>query len=141
MSHRIQNNQLLAKSDVGKSKTYCIDLPAGDMIYGKQSKCDAEGVRSVTSSWKQHDPSRDTDEDIQDFQVINRMTLKAKAVDPKSSTAFRHTLPAVALCPNGVGKLNKSTVPDKDPSFAYGKSSVKSDSVNAIVVNTFGRVR
>ena len=70
-----RTNILLQKDDIGKSKPCTVKLPAAGHAYGKADVKEDYGAGACTSSWAEHQKSKNTVSGQKDFKKINKMGI------------------------------------------------------------------
>merc|ERR1712028_281676 len=81
-------NQMLVRSELGKSKRSTFDLPTNpDHAYGVPLRRDEEGCGKVISSWQNHEGARCTDLGT-NFTAVNKNAINAGATTAADTKTF-----------------------------------------------------
>lgn len=134
----IQNtkNRLLARDDVGKSKSICVPLPGREHEYGKRCAHDREGAGAVISSWQIHS-GRGTAKSGKDFRKLNKLSVRNKCTTSSQQNQFRKE--NTAQLPYRSGKIVKERIVTEE-AFAFGQPTRPSTPMYGVMGNLYGRV-
>ncbi|XP_056394383.1 cilia- and flagella-associated protein 77 [Hyla sarda] len=87
----MNNNQLLQKAELGKTKKRCYSLPGPDFTYGQDSYLREGGVAEAIGHWRTVEARAHERKLESDFVTLNREAVKSGLVTAAEHQAFRNT--------------------------------------------------
>eukprot|EP00201_Polytomella_parva_P016262 CAMPEP_0175054542 /NCGR_PEP_ID=MMETSP0052_2-20121109/9563_1 /TAXON_ID=51329 ORGANISM="Polytomella parva, Strain SAG 63-3" /NCGR_SAMPLE_ID=MMETSP0052_2 /ASSEMBLY_ACC=CAM_ASM_000194 /LENGTH=241 /DNA_ID=CAMNT_0016319249 /DNA_START=47 /DNA_END=772 /DNA_ORIENTATION=+ len=131
----METNSLLTKGELGKAKKCQFNNPPSDHTFGYTPTKDPEGARSLTSYWKEHQPSTSS-KPKPDFKAMNKLAVDNGCTTSKQLPGFRQENLILQKTAKSSATKSPNALPsDKDTTFTYG---VPSAYRSAEVIRTHG---
>ncbi|XP_073454100.1 cilia- and flagella-associated protein 77 [Aquarana catesbeiana] len=87
----MNNNQLLQKAELGKTKKMCYSLPGSDFTYGQSSFLKEGGVATAIGHWQTVEAKARQRKLESNFVALNREAVKSGLVTSTEHQTFRNT--------------------------------------------------
>ena len=134
-----RSNPLLVRPELGKIRRPTVNLPGDDFVFGRPAVMDAEGAGAVISRWKEHEPAPIREKAGRDFVALNRVGLKAGAVNTQQQQSFRRNNDIrLKIAQSRSSQSKKLPIPsDQDAAFTYGRKTEPSIPLSNIISNVY----
>nr|DBA21449.1 TPA: hypothetical protein GDO54_018082 [Pyxicephalus adspersus] len=130
----MNNNQLLQKAELGKTKRMCYTLPGPDFTYGQKSFLKEGGVASAIGHWETVEAKARHRKLESNFVDLNCEAVKSGLVTAAEHQTFRNT--HKIWCPINEGRVkdHRQCIP---PGMTFGISTRPSTPIFELIEHRF----